>query len=605
MTLRLALVIDGDNAGAKKALEETAKGVDTLKKSAEGASEPVQAIGSGLSEAADAAPRTATGITSIGTAADGASGKLTALRAGAIGLVTGVAGAFAAAGLAALIEGAFGAFGTWVADISSSAPRIKRDLEEHESLIKRIKGAYAEAQGAASSYGNESRKLLAFEQQQDIGRLAKDLRDAQAEIDTPAAFNVVEKLDRRSGGEFNVPFADAVKEFREDLKDGIADVIAFRTRVAEEASALAKDSPFRDLAEDILAATEPAARLQEELQRATDLYKGLQGDADAAATALGGSAEKLKLNGEAAAGAAPFLREVDELLASIGSRPAPATGGAPYSPPPGGGFAVGGFTGDVPADQVAGFVHGREYVFDAESTRRIGVGNLDAIRQGVRGYASGGYVGGRSGTASGGFAPYRELADDFELLRGELSGFLRDLAKTGDGLGALGGVVESVSERFLSLALGALDQLLLGGGAAGSPGGASGLLGGLLGSIARSLFGGSYFPPAPVAPVGLYHGGGTVGPQPAFTRAVPASVFMDAPRLHGGGWLEPGERPVIAMDGEEVGWPGELARKYGGGNQTVINNFNVETPNPRAFAESRSTVARAAGRLAALSGRHS
>ncbi|MEB2514785.1 phage tail length tape measure family protein [Pseudomonas sp. YuFO20] len=46
------------------------------------------------------------------------------------------------------------------------------------------------------------------------------------------------------------------------------------------------------------------------------------------------------------------------------------------------GFKTGGYTGDVGTNDVAGVVHGKEYVFDAASTARIGKSNLDAIRAG-------------------------------------------------------------------------------------------------------------------------------------------------------------------------------------------------------------------------------
>lgn len=46
------------------------------------------------------------------------------------------------------------------------------------------------------------------------------------------------------------------------------------------------------------------------------------------------------------------------------------------------GFKQGGYTGNMGASQVAGVVHGQEYVFDAQSTKRIGVDNLDAMRRG-------------------------------------------------------------------------------------------------------------------------------------------------------------------------------------------------------------------------------
>ena len=57
------------------------------------------------------------------------------------------------------------------------------------------------------------------------------------------------------------------------------------------------------------------------------------------------------------------------------------------------GFATGGATGGSDPSKIAGVVHEREYVFDAASTARIGVANLEAMRRGaLRGYASGGYV---------------------------------------------------------------------------------------------------------------------------------------------------------------------------------------------------------------------
>lgn len=47
------------------------------------------------------------------------------------------------------------------------------------------------------------------------------------------------------------------------------------------------------------------------------------------------------------------------------------------------GFEQGGYTGSVGTKEIAGVVHGREFVFDAASTDRIGVGNLEAIRNGA------------------------------------------------------------------------------------------------------------------------------------------------------------------------------------------------------------------------------
>jgi len=46
------------------------------------------------------------------------------------------------------------------------------------------------------------------------------------------------------------------------------------------------------------------------------------------------------------------------------------------------GFMDGGYTGNIPTNARAGYAHGQEYVFDAPSTKAIGVKNLDRIRKG-------------------------------------------------------------------------------------------------------------------------------------------------------------------------------------------------------------------------------
>ncbi|MHB0844760.1 phage tail length tape measure family protein [Stutzerimonas nitrititolerans] len=46
------------------------------------------------------------------------------------------------------------------------------------------------------------------------------------------------------------------------------------------------------------------------------------------------------------------------------------------------GFRTGGYTGGGGVDDIAGVVHGKEFVFDAAATSRIGVSNLEALRAG-------------------------------------------------------------------------------------------------------------------------------------------------------------------------------------------------------------------------------
>ncbi|WP_254526993.1 MULTISPECIES: tape measure protein [unclassified Sphingobacterium] len=49
---------------------------------------------------------------------------------------------------------------------------------------------------------------------------------------------------------------------------------------------------------------------------------------------------------------------------------------------PGVGFSSGGYTGNMSPNKPAGIVHGKEFVFDAESTKRIGVDNLRSLQSG-------------------------------------------------------------------------------------------------------------------------------------------------------------------------------------------------------------------------------
>jgi len=97
---------------------------------------------------------------------------------------------------------------------------------------------------------------------------------------------------------------------------------------------------------------------------------------------------------------------------------------------------------------------------------------------------------------------------------------------------------------------------------------------------------------------GEFHGGGRVGPPSVSDRVVPASIFAGAPRFAGGGMagrvpgLGPGEVPAILHRGEIVRTPSQeaaLRRNRDGSGETRIV-VNIQTPNPRAFNESRGQI---------------
>ncbi len=97
---------------------------------------------------------------------------------------------------------------------------------------------------------------------------------------------------------------------------------------------------------------------------------------------------------------------------------------------------------------------------------------------------------------------------------------------------------------------------------------------------------------------GQFHGGGQVGSTPVPGRVVPASFFDGAPRFAGGGMvgrvpsLAPGEVPAILHRGEIVRTPAQEAalRRNGGSSGETRIVVNIQTPNPRAFNESRGQI---------------
>ncbi|MFX2553380.1 phage tail tape measure protein [Enterobacter roggenkampii] len=91
---------------------------------------------------------------------------------------------------------------------------------------------------------------------------------------------------------------------------------------------------------------------------------------------------------------------IQSAMGWISGGTATASGGQTFAVPSSRptGFDVGGYTGHGGKYEPAGVVHRGEFVFTKESTSRIGVANLYRL---MRGYATGGLVGGGSAAASG------------------------------------------------------------------------------------------------------------------------------------------------------------------------------------------------------------
>jgi len=110
---------------------------------------------------------------------------------------------------------------------------------------------------------------------------------------------------------------------------------------------------------------------------------------------------------------------------------------------------------------------------------------------------------------------------------------------------------------------------------------------GLIGSFSFDFFGssgGSSTPPildAPAYGTGGYavaHAGGVIGTTPLPRRSVEHRVFDEAPRFHGGG-LVPGEVPVIARQGEVIGWPRQMREAFG--SEVVVQVIDQRSSGAR------------------------
>lgn len=106
----------------------------------------------------------------------------------------------------------------------------------------------------------------------------------------------------------------------------------------------------------------------------------------ATATQATQTAASVAMAGTVAAAWAPAAAAVS--LASFGSNSVPAMAGIAAtntlsSTLAMAGFQEGGYTGNMAANKAAGIVHGQEYVFTADSVKRIGLGNLEALQAGT------------------------------------------------------------------------------------------------------------------------------------------------------------------------------------------------------------------------------
>lgn len=222
--------------------------------------------------------------------------------------------------------------------------------------------------GGGSGSGADADRTSAVDRYVATLERARDV--ARAEAETAGLGNVAR--------EKAVALARAQAAAQQDVKDGLRDSVtltdAERAKIEGAAAATAK---WREEAQ----ATREAMEFTQSL--AGDALKGFLGDLRAGkslADALKNALDRIS------------TKILDKLIdVAIGGLFGGGSGGGFLGKLFG--FAEGGFTGSGGKYEPAGVVHRGEFVMSAAATRRIGVGNLDALHRGaLRGYADGGLV---------------------------------------------------------------------------------------------------------------------------------------------------------------------------------------------------------------------
>ncbi|HML92211.1 phage tail length tape measure family protein [Methyloceanibacter sp.] len=164
---------------------------------------------------------------------------------------------------------------------------VEHQLESHEKLIERIAKKYREAAEGAQDYGRETLAALTFSAQQNVRDLEQALADASPRIDFVLPDQGTGQGPFASAIGRVGPFFDAIQKWNASIKEGVADARAFQAEILQIANSLPEHSPFTNVAKDLLSMTNDAKGIAAALDQARDAAKGLSGDADASARALG------------------------------------------------------------------------------------------------------------------------------------------------------------------------------------------------------------------------------------------------------------------------------------------------------------------------------
>lgn len=301
--------------------------------------------------------------------------------------------------------------------IKKGAKAVKSEAQKMaEQAIETVKASVASLQKEIALFGNDS-PLASFNYDVSVGKFAgvpDSLLDKNRELITQK-MRLIE-LDKQQAES-----AKLLAKARESIQARFA-----KLKTDQEASGKAVDGVMGELQAETAIGKIQAdyERRIEVIRKHEELTTGLIGSEEAKRVAIYESAQKAKellqiqgnekLYGELSSITSKFFGEqsaahramfaVEKYFAlkrilvenKVALAKAWASAAFPYNLPAVAtvaaqtgllatavkGFKQGGYTGNMGASQVAGVVHGQEYVFDAQSTKRIGVDNLNAMRSG-------------------------------------------------------------------------------------------------------------------------------------------------------------------------------------------------------------------------------
>ncbi|RCW83464.1 hypothetical protein [Paracoccus lutimaris] len=213
----------------------------------------------------------------------------------------------------------------------------------------------------------------------EFAREAQAIRDRTRELEFESAALIAGAAAGKSYGDAVALAAEKAKLLHAAQQAGKAITPELTAEIDKLAQSYADAASKADQAADKMKKVEDAG--QKGAQALSDLFGGILSGSMSAGEALAGLLRQIA--------AAQFHRVFMGMFGQGGM----FAGAGQWL---GGllGFAEGGYTGHGGKHQPAGIVHAGEYVFSAETVKRIGAGNLERMhRSARRGYAEGGLVG--------------------------------------------------------------------------------------------------------------------------------------------------------------------------------------------------------------------